>query len=104
VSCALIVHTILCAAIFWSSWCRIVKTTKTATRRSIRWAFSMASGGSILIGAAPFVNYIPGYGGYQIHWTTLVLLAGFAAVQLATSYHWRNGVPESFHMRRGETV
>lgn len=100
----LAVHTALCGAVLYSSWCRIVATTKDRTRRSIRWAFSLASGGSLLLGLAPFANYIPCWGGYTIHWTTLVCLAGFAAVQIATAYHWRQGVPASFHMRRGETI
>lgn len=96
------VHTALCFTILYSSWCRIVRTTKTHTRRVIRWSFALSSAGSSLLMVSPFTSYISWWGEYQPHWTTVICLAGFAAVQIATAYHWRNGVPQSFHQRRGE--
>jgi len=98
----LIAHTAFCIVIAYSSWCRIITTTKNATRRAIRWSFAWSTAAAVLLALAPFLDYIPWWPTYVMHWSTVFVLAGFTFVQISTAYYWRKGVPASFQQRRGE--
>jgi hypothetical protein len=80
-------------ATFWSCFCRAAHTSKTNSKRDIRWAFTSLGVVSILCIAAPLYDWQPD--------AIAVLMAGaIAAVQVVTSHHWRQGVPEKFRPDR----
>ena len=78
---------------FWSCFCRAAHTSKTNSKRDIRWAFTLLGIVSILCIAAPLYEWRPD--------AIAVLLAGaIASVQVVTSHHWRAGVPKQFQSDR----
>lgn len=90
-------HTLLSGVLFWSAWCRLVKTTASHTRKPIRLGFVLAATASLTIGVAPWANSIwPWFPEYDVHPATVLMLLSFAAVQVSTAMHWRYGVPKSF--------
>jgi hypothetical protein len=89
-------HTLLCAALFYTAWCRIVHTTRH-TRDPIRWAFSLLAVAAIFLGIAPWAHKLwPWAARLQITWSELLILAAFLGVQVTTSTYWRRGVPRDF--------
>lgn len=91
-----ILHSLLCAALFYTAWCRIVHTDRQ-TRPYIRWAFSMLAIASIVLGIAPWAHKLwPWAARLQITWSELLMLAAFVGVQVSTSFYWRHGVPRDF--------
>jgi len=87
-----LLHTLLCAALFWASFCRSVHTS-SATRREIRVAIWLQAMASIFAGAAPWL------GSYRPTWPALLLLASMVLVQGVTSLLWRGGAPLDFQKR-----
>lgn len=86
----LTLHTLLAAALLWTSFCRASITSKRNTVAPVRWAFSVLMGASVVSLVAPYAwDYQPDY-------VSVLLLAGIAAVQISTAAYWRDGVPESF--------
>lgn len=86
----LCLHTLLAATLLWTSFCRASITSKRNTVAPVRWAFSALMAAAVLALVAPYVwDYEPDY-------VSVALLAGIAAVQVATAAYWGNGVPESF--------
>jgi hypothetical protein len=77
------------ALIFWSCFCRASHTSKANTKRDVRWAFTLLGVVSIVCIVAPFFGYVPDL-------ISIALVGSTAMVQLATSYHWRRGVPVQF--------
>lgn len=97
----LVLHTALCSILFWSAWCRIVKTSERHTRKSIRSSMALAAMAALVMMAAPWsADLWPWFPRYTPHPVTLVLLASYAAVQVSTARHWLHGVPASFVERR----
>lgn len=83
-------HELLCAALFWSVFCRAVRMT-TNTRPSIRYAL-LVMGTVAAVGLAVPVHWTA----WRPDWLYLAMLASITAVQLVTAYHWRDGVPARF--------
>jgi hypothetical protein len=86
----LIVHELLCAALFYSVFFRACRACEKV-RTDVRLAF-VALGLVACAGmAAPLVwGLVPDLFG-------LVLLAAMVIVQLVTSHHWTAGVPDRFY-------
>jgi hypothetical protein len=86
---ALALHELLCAALFYSVFCRAVQTS-AGVKLDVRLAF-FALGAVALAGiVAPLaLAFVPG------GWP-LALLSAIVLVQLITARHWRHGVPAVF--------
>lgn len=86
----LIIHETLCAAIFFSVFCRSVKSSEKV-RADVRAAF-LSLGTVACVGmAAPLVwGLVPDL-------FVLSMLAAIAFVQIVTSRHWHAGVPHSYY-------
>ncbi|MFN3494875.1 MAG: hypothetical protein ACK40L_10235 [Hydrogenophaga sp.] len=86
----LLLHTGLALALMWSCICRFTHTSKTNTRPSIRWAFTLMSvyAGVSLFG--PFAST------WQPGAMNVFALGAITCVQIVTSVHWREGVPVPF--------
>lgn len=90
-------HVALCAAIFWSCFCRHQRSSEKTTRSDIRAVFTLLASASLALGAAPWANAIdPALEAYRVTWFELLLLCAVTAVQLVTARHWRRGVPTAF--------
>lgn len=98
----LLLHAILCAAIFWSCFCRQARSEKHTTRPQIRAVFWLLSVAAMSLGMAPWAPALwPEWPTYRVTWPELLMLAAIAAVQLATAHYWHQGVPRSFSTTRG---
>lgn len=86
----ILLHEALCMALFYSVFCRAVRSSKHV-RLDVRVAF-FALGLVACIGmAAPLVwGLVPSLFG-------LLLLGSVVIVQLVTAHHWRDGVPDRFY-------
>jgi hypothetical protein len=78
-----------CGAVFYSCFCRFVRMD-SRTRLAIRASFWLLSLASIVCMVAPALGW-----GHPT-WLMVVLLAGIAATQAATSHYWRDGTPRRF--------
>ncbi len=83
------IHEALCAVLFWSVFCRSVKSDKRV-RLSVRFAFMCLGLAACLGMAAPVVW------AYQPHPVALAMLAAFAIVQVVTAALWVDGPPAPF--------
>lgn len=86
----LLLHELLCGALFWTVFCRCVRTDYRV-RGDVRLAF-VALGIVACIGmAAPLAwGVLPSA-------FTLLLLAAILAVQIVTSRYWCESVPDKFY-------
>lgn len=89
---AMIAYELLCAALFYTVFCRLTRANNQ-TRRLVRLAFMVMGTVSAMGMAAPLVW------GAHPDWMTVALLASFLMVQIVTSIYWQEGVPIAF--RRG---
>lgn len=86
----LILHETFCAAIFFSVFCRSVKSSEKV-RADVRVAFLLLGTVACIGMAAPLVwGLIPDP-------FVLSLLASIAGVQIVTARHWNSGVPHSYY-------
>jgi drug/metabolite transporter (DMT)-like permease len=93
----LALHAALCAAIFWSCFCRQAKSSASTTREDIRTVFWLLAVSSLSLGIAPWAPRLwPELEAYTVTWPSLALLGAVAAVQAVTAKHWRRGVPPAF--------
>ncbi len=84
----LIVWELLCAALFYSVFCRLIHTTPR-TRLDVRLSI-FALGIAALIGiGAPVYGWRPDY-------VVFVITAACLAMQIVAARHWRKGMPEQF--------
>lgn len=84
-----IVHELLCIALFFTVFCRAVKTDQTV-RTDVRFAFFILGIVSCMGMAAPLAwSHQPDL--YQ-----LALLAAVVLVQGVTAHHWQTEVPPQF--------
>lgn len=82
-----ILHTLLCVALFYTCFCRLVHTTRASTYPAVRWAFAVCGGMALFGTVWPLAfDYAP-------RGIDVGLLAGFTLVQVITSRLWRHGVP-----------
>ncbi len=86
----LLLHTALSAALVWSCLCRFAHTSKINTRAPIRWAFTALSVYASLSLFGPYAS------DWQPDAMNVIALAAITAVQVVTSYFWRDGVPVQF--------
>lgn len=92
-------HLVLCAAIFWSCFCRQARSTRHTTRPQIRAAFWLLSVASMALGIAPWAPALWDWAPvYSVAWPVLLMLLAVAVVQMTTAHYWRRGVPASFSM------
>lgn len=84
-----IAHLVLCAALFWSVFCRSVASSEKVAP-GIRFAFWCLGSVSLFGIAAPWAWAFTPSG------FSLSLLAAIVLVQLTTARHWAKGVPPEF--------
>lgn len=86
----LIIHELLCLALFYSVFCRAVHSCEKV-RTDVRFAFFLLGIVACAGMAAPLTwHFIPDP-------FTLALLAAMTGVQLVTAHHWAAGVPDRFY-------
>ena len=86
----LYVHEALCLALFYSVFCRCVRSSDKV-RTSVRLAFVFLG----LVACAGMVA--PLVWGVVPDLFSLSLLAAITVVQLVTAHYWRAGVPDRFY-------
>lgn len=85
----IILHEILCAAVLYGAFCRLVRANRQ-TLVSIRFSI-------FLLGFAACAGIAqPLQVGWHPSVFELSLLAGVVTMQLVTAHRWRDGVPEKF--------
>lgn len=95
----ILLQVVLASLLAWSCFCRLVKTS-ARTLREIRWSIWFLGVASGLVLGAPVLPLLdpaftwPALTTPLVIW--LLLLLAVVLVQVATSRHWRNGVPPNF--------
>lgn len=78
-----------CGVLVYTGFCRLVRTD-ARTVFCIRAVFWLLPAAALLsIGAVLVYGHVP-------HWTDALLATGMAAVQVATSVLWIDGVPAAY--------
>lgn len=86
----LIIHEMLCIALFYSVFCRAVRSCEKV-RADVRFAFFLLGIVACVGMAAPLTwHFIPDL-------FTLALMAAVTVVQLVTAQHWAAGVHDRFY-------
>lgn len=85
----LLAHVVLCITLLACIFARSVPSTDKVLV-SIRLAFWLLWTATCLGLAAPIIWH------YEPHPVEVLMLAGYTAVQLATSIHWEAGVPRAY--------
>ena len=86
----ILVHELLCLALFYSVFCRAVRMDKS-TRYDIRIGLQVL-GTVAAIGMAVPVHWPS----WRPDWFTLAMEASITLLQAITAHHWINGVPNRF--------
>lgn len=84
----LIVWEVLCAALFYSAFCRLVKVDKT-TRLDVRIAIFLLGLASLVGLGAPLYGWAPDI-------VSLITIGAVVLMQAVTARHWSHGVPRQF--------
>lgn len=84
----LFVWEVLCIALFYSAFCRLVKTEKT-TRLDVRIAVFLLGIASLVGLGAPLYDWTPDI-------VSLIILGAVVLMQAVTARHWVHGVPHQF--------
>jgi hypothetical protein len=84
-----LIHEALCFALFYTVFCRAVRSD-ARVKTDVRFAFFVLGAVSIAGIAAPIVW------AHQPSRFDLALLASIVLVQAVTARHWTHGVPEHF--------
>jgi hypothetical protein len=87
--CLFIIHELLCAALFYSVFCRAVRSCEKV-RTDVRFSFFLLGVVACAGMAAPLVWQFRPSG------FTSALLAAVTLVQVVTAKHWDKGVPDRF--------
>lgn len=92
-SATLIVHEVLCVAVFVTCFDRLVKTDQTTIRpiRVAIWFMGMAA----IVSA-----FAPPCWGYSPQWPAVLVLLAILVVQVTTAVYWRHGVPHCFRSHK----
>ena len=85
----LAIHEILSLALFYTCFCRAVRTNKTV-KKDVLAAFWFL--GVI----ASMAMFAPLAFGWRPDFVSLGLLSAIVTVQAVTSVHWRHGIPKEF--------
>lgn len=84
-----VIHTAICAALFWSCFCRLVRTDDN-TYPAVRLGFAALGAGALASTVAPWLW------GTHANWPSTGLAAGMLLAQGVTARFWRDGVPPHF--------
>lgn len=85
----IVAHEILCAALFFTVFCRAVKTDSTI-KTDVRFAFFVLGLVACMGMAAPLAW------AYEPDLMDLALLCAVVLVQAVTAHHWKDEVPHQF--------
>lgn len=85
----LVIHVALCVALWYSVFCRAVRSDRTV-RLDVRLSMFLLGAVALLLMLAPF------RWDWRPDWLTVLLLLAIVVVQGVTAAHWRDGVPEAF--------
>lgn len=85
----IIPHEILSIILFYTCFCRAVKTNETV-RKDVLAAFWLLGVVSCIAVFAPMAF------GWEPDCMSVVLLFGIVIVQAVTAEHWRHGIPKEF--------
>lgn len=85
----------LAMGLFWTCFCRVVRTDNN-TEPAVRAAFCVLASVALAVGVAPFGLLSPLIRVETIPITQVLLLAGIVLVQGLTARYWRDGVPPHF--------
>lgn len=91
---------VLCGAIFWTCFCRLVRTDHN-THMPVRVAFMVLAGTVLAVGVAPFGWVAPCLPAHAPGVPQLALEAAMFMVQGLTARYWRDGVPCHFQRAAG---
>lgn len=89
------VNAALCAALFWTCFCRIVRTDE-GTAAPVRLGFVVLASCAIACGLAPFGLLLPVLPAERPTWAQVLIVGAMVSVQGLTARYWRNGVPCHF--------
>jgi glucose-6-phosphate-specific signal transduction histidine kinase len=89
------VFVISCLLLFWAGFCRLTRTDKR-TVLAVRLAFyALTVVAAVCVAAVLVWGYMPG-------WPSALLASAMAAVLMATSRIWREGVPRHYLTEPGD--
>jgi hypothetical protein len=89
------INTTLCAALFWTCFCRIVRTD-TQTHWPVRLAFVVLASAAAACGVAPWGVLAPCLPASTPGPAQLLITGAMVLVQALTARYWRDGVPCHF--------
>jgi hypothetical protein len=89
------VNLALCASLFYTCFCRVVRTN-AGTHEPVRLAFVVLASVAVACAIAPFGWLQPCLPAQPPGWTQITLLAAMVLVQALTARYWRDGVPCHF--------
>lgn len=87
----LIAHELACALLFFTVFCRLIKTTRD-THTAIRLAFWA-------LGTVAALGMVWPLMGWPLQWFAPLLTLAIVQVQLVTSHFWSAGTPHQFRKR-----
>jgi len=88
-SASVIIHELLCAALFYGAFCRAVWANRQ-TQKRMRFVITLTGSVASLGMLAPIAWH------YQPDWFAMLLLATSVIAQLIASTNWRDGIPHIF--------
>lgn len=91
----IIINAALCGALFYTCFCRIVRTDST-TVTPVRLAFCLLASASAACMVSPLGWLEPLLPRHEPHVSQLVLAGSMFVVQALTARYWRDGVPCHF--------
>lgn len=86
----LLLHELLCLALFWTVFCRAVRSCDRV-RTDVRAVFFLLGIVACAGIVAPLVWRV------EPNWFELLLLGAVTSVQIVTARHWAHGVPDRFY-------
>ena len=87
-----VIHTAICVALFWSCFCRLVRTDGE-TYPSVRFGFAV-------LGASALASAVGQWAwGVAPAWPSTGLAAATLLAQGITARFWRDGVPNHFQRK-----
>ena len=88
-------NALACAALFWTCFCRMVRTD-TQTEIAVRLAFCVLATAALACGLAPFGVLAPYLPAQQPTAAQIFITLAMVLVQALTARFWRDGVPAHF--------
>lgn len=87
-----VIHAAVCMALFWSCFCRLVRTDHD-TYPSVRLGFTVLGAGALASAVAPWA--------WDVHhsWPSTALAGATLLAQGITARFWRAGVPNHFQRK-----